>query len=257
MSRLPIPKDYILATLKYIECRLNELPEYRIATRRGILKIVSSQPRCEYMIDHPKGRSLVPVVRERERLIRMRHDLICNWRELYKENIDLDNLYLNKAMSIMGDELWYRLRADSNQYKKTDELFHNGTQLRSRGEMLVSEILDRLGLEYIYEPEIIIAGKKYSPDFVVHVPAFGCCFIIEYLGLMDEYGYVEKNKIKIGSYLHSGLFPGRDLILLCANANSAPTFDTVHNSIVSLLANLCSVYVRRSACNSLNGSLID
>ena len=249
MSRLPIPKEYILATMKYVENKLDSLPGYRIAARKGVLKIISSHPRSEYMIDRPQGRSLMPIVRERERLIGMRHDLICNWRDLYSENIDLDTLELNNVMSIMGDDLWYRLRADCNQYQKTDELFHNGIQLRSRGEMLVGEILDRLGLEYIYEPEIIISGKKYSPDFVVHVPAFCCCFIIEYMGCMDEYGYVEKNKAKIGSYLHAGLFPGRDLIFLCANANSAPTFDAIHNSIVSLLANLCSIHVKRSESN--------
>ena len=120
MSRLPIPKEYILATMKYVENKLDSLPGYRIAARKGVLKIISSHPRSEYMIDRPQGRSLMPIVRERERLIGMRHDLICNWRDLYSENIDLDTLELNNVMSIMGDDLWYRLRADCNQYQKTD-----------------------------------------------------------------------------------------------------------------------------------------
>ena len=250
MARLPLPEDYILATLKYTEERLNSLPGYRMANRGGILKVVSNYPRHEYRLDKPTGRSLLPIVNEREHLLKVRRELLLLWKKLYSGSIDTRGITLNDVSRIMGDDLWYELKADSNSYKKTDDLFHNGIRLRSRGEMLVNEVLDRLGLEYIYEPEIVIDGRSYSPDFVVHIPTFGCCFIIEYLGCMDDHTYVEKNKNKISSYLHAGIFPGRDLILLCANANSAPTFDMIYNSIVSLLADLCSIYVKKPASNA-------
>jgi hypothetical protein len=42
----------------------------------------------------------------------------------------------------------------------------------------------------------------------------------------------------------NGFFPGTNLIILGGNKNSAPSFDSIYNSIVTALANLCTIYVR-------------
>ncbi len=252
MARLPLPREYILAAMQYVENRLDELPDYKLGSRAGQLKIVMNNPRHEYSIDSKAGRRLMPILTERSRLLEIRDGLREYWRINYKGSIEYQSVEINNHDNVLNDDFWFSLKADSNNIQKSDDLFHNGVQLRSRGEMIVNEVLDHLGLEYVYEPFVTINGEHFSPDFVVRIPAFGCCFMIEYLGRLDEYGYLEKNKYKIGSYFRSNLFLGTNLIVFCANKRSAPSFDEIHNSIVSLIANLCAKYVKNNSTDRNN-----
>ena len=246
MARLPLPRDYILASLMYIDNRLEQLPNCSLINHNDVQKIVSYNPRHEYKVTSVKGKKLMSLFGERRKLEELRRALIKKWSDSYSDKIDLNSVIICGHGNVLGDDIWNELKEDTNSYQKQDSLYHNGIKMRSRGEMFVGEILDQLGLDYLYEPEMIIDGRSVCPDFVVRVPVFGCCFIVEYMGCLDEYGYLDKNKSKIGMYFHSGIFLGTNLVILCADRNSAPSLDTIHNSIVSLLANLCSIYLKVS-----------
>ena len=244
MSRLPLPREYILATLKVIDEKLDQLPDCYVVNRGSIEKIRSRKPRHEYSTDSNRGRVLMSSLIERQRLIKIRHRLINEWKLNYSERIDISSVSINKNISTAGSDLWYKLSDKINTYEKTDSLYHNGIQVRSRIEMGIGEMLDSLGLEYVYEPELEINNKRLSPDFVIYVPTFDCCIILEFLGMLDDYNYLDSAKLKIGVYFNNGFFPETNLILLCGNKNSAPSFDEIYNSIVVCLANLSTMFVK-------------
>ena len=244
MSRLPLPREYILATLKYIDTELKSLPWCSLIVHGGHERIRTKDPVHEYGLESPKGRELLPFLIRRQRYLKIKKELLSQWKRYHSGRIDINSINVNRGICLPGDELWTDIRCDSNPFQKKEQLYHNGIQVRSRMEMCIGEILDQIGLEYVYEPEVIINGKRLSPDFVVSVPAFGCCIILEYLGLLDDPNYLDSSKVKIGVYLRNGYFPGTNLVLLCGNRNTAPSFDSIYNSIVVALANLCTIFVR-------------
>ena len=62
--------------------------------------------------------------------------------------------------------------------------------------------------------------------------------------MLDDYNYLDNAKLKIGVYLNNGYFPENNLILLCGNKNTAPSFDSIYNSIVVCLSNLSTMFVK-------------
>lgn len=244
MSRLPLPREYILASIKYIDAKLEKLPDCYVVNRGKIEKIRTRNPRHEYSICSDRGQVLMSCLIERQRLIKIKQQLINEWERVYSERIDTSNISINNNISIAGFDLWSSLSGKSNSYEKTESLYHNGIQVRSRMEMGIGEMLDNLGLDYVYEPEIEINNKRLSPDFVIHIPTFNCCIILEFLGMLDDYNYLDNAKLKIGVYLNNGYFPENNLILLCGNKNTAPSFDSIYNSIVVCLSNLSTMFVK-------------
>ncbi len=243
MSRLPLPREYILAMLNYFDKELNRMPQCSIISHSGQDKVLVRNPRHEYGINTPKGRELLHIQDKRNTILRLKRQITEQWNRAYHGVLDRESISLNCEAVLPGSDIWNEIVTDTNPYKKKEELYHNGIKVRSRMEMMISEVLDQLGLEYLYEPEIVLDGKRIYPDFVVRIPAFGCCIIIEYLGMLDDYKYLDATKNKLGVYLRNGFYPGTNLILLGGSKNSAPTIDAIYNSIVAAIASLCDICV--------------
>ncbi len=119
---------------------------------------------------------------------------------------------------------------------------HKQFYMRSRFEVTMAGVLDSLNLEYKYEPTFSINGYLVSPDFVVYIPEFNCCIIIECEGVTDELNYVNKNGYKLAEYLYSDLIMGMTLIVLKGTRTHMPSPELMRNEVVSainLLASYC------------------
>ena len=112
----------------------------------------------------------------------------------------------------------------------------------SRGEMIVAQTLESLGLEYKYEPRIIIGGEVYYPDFIVYLPEFERCFFVEFMGRLDDEKYISRNKFKLMDYLKSGMVINRDLLVFCGYENSMVNSDDMTDDIVALINKFCRMY---------------
>ena len=154
--------------------------------------------------------------------------------------------YRNKCMcSMPGDqkksgdftfslEEWNNLRELKDQtikngYRHRDHLF------RSKSEMLVAQILDSLGLEYKYEPVVIINGLERHPDFAVYCPEAGRYFFIEHLGCMDDPKYRYDNLVKVEMYEKAGIRNGIDIIYNTEFGRGNFTTAAVLGKIIGLL----------------------
>jgi len=102
------------------------------------------------------------------------------------------------------------------------ELFTSGgLRVRSKSEILIAELLDRLEIPYRYEcPLQLRGGITVHPDFTVLDVRNRRVFYWEHLGMMDDREYVRESLRKLNDYAASGYFPGRRLMLTYESASS-------------------------------------
>lgn len=109
------------------------------------------------------------------------------------------------------------------EYEKSEERYscvYNGIKMTSRAEVTIAEVLSSLDLEFLYEPKVHIGAKYFVPDFLVNVPELDCCFFIEYLGMLSNDEYANKNFDKIRLYQANGISTDSALLVIWDNGKS-------------------------------------
>ena len=127
---------------------------------------------------------------------------------------------------LMDHTLFAKLQehADSNTFAKpVNAPEHNGILMRSKGEKLIAEHLDKLGYLYVYETSLILPriGKKINPDFTVYIPEIDKVIFIEYMGAFGKEDYLFDAGEKFKNYGRSGIVNGRDVIFVCESQDTA------------------------------------
>ena len=91
-----------------------------------------------------------------------------------------------------------------------------GNKYRSRGELLIKNIIDKCALQAVYEYEFL--DKKnhvyFSPDFTGY--HWNQKYIIEYFGLISDEKYKESMIRKLTEYKKSGYTTDKNLIAFCS-----------------------------------------
>ncbi|MDX2223871.1 MAG: AAA family ATPase [Rhodospirillaceae bacterium] len=83
-----------------------------------------------------------------------------------------------------------------------------GKLVRSKSEVIVADILERLGISYEYELRFDGAdGKFRSPDFTIQDALSGRTVIIEHLGMLDDPEYKQRWEKKKAWYRANGVLP--------------------------------------------------
>lgn len=130
---------------------------------------------------------------------------------------------------------WDRMKSQSHPRPVNTDYWFEGLNMRSRFEVNVAITLRKLGLDFKYEPCITIGGNSYHPDFVVYLPEFEVCFIIECMGRIGDGSYSNDVKHKLIVLLDNGYLPFRDFLLLGGRSDYIPTKDWVEDAIVSIV----------------------
>ena len=120
---------------------------------------------------------------------------------------------------------------------------HKEFYMRSRFELAMAGVLDELELDYKYEPGVMIGGYLMSPDFVVYLPEFDCCLIIECEGMTDNVSYINSNSVKIAEYLYAGLELGKTLIILQGQKDHMPSTVDMRNAVISAINLISAFYI--------------
>ena len=89
-----------------------------------------------------------------------------------------------------------------------------GERVRSKSEIIIADILNRMNIPYRYEFPIRLKGAGIiHPDFTVLKIKTREEMLWEHLGMMDDAEYAEKALERIDLYLRNGYYPGLNLIL--------------------------------------------
>ena len=86
--------------------------------------------------------------------------------------------------------------------------------MRSKTEVLISDILTDLQIPYLYEKPIFLSTWGWVfPDFLALNVRLRKVRYWEHYGKMDDPGYCERNLNKLLAYEKDGIFPGTNLII--------------------------------------------
>ncbi|WP_077702784.1 hypothetical protein [Virgibacillus dokdonensis] len=95
------------------------------------------------------------------------------------------------------------IEIESNKQKRyfEEKLIHKtirGEMVRSKSEVIVANILDKLKMEYTYEESLNVNGKTYIPDFTLRYK--GKTAYLEHLGMLGKKSYEKDWEKKKANY---------------------------------------------------------
>lgn len=111
-------------------------------------------------------------------LVQYSHDWYSDTKQRYTDLFELPNI----------------VEIESNEQKRyfEEKLIHKtirGEMVRSKSEVIVANILDKMKIEYLYEEPLNVNGKTYIPDFTIRYQ--GKTAYLEHLGMLGVKSYEE------------------------------------------------------------------
>jgi hypothetical protein len=98
-----------------------------------------------------------------------------------------------------------------------DSLIHRTTRgelVRSKSEVIIADHLLSNGINYDYEPEVTVDGRKFRPDFIAYDPDDDDVFWYwEHVGMPTDPGYMARWEEKLAYYNAHGIREGENLII--------------------------------------------
>jgi hypothetical protein len=100
------------------------------------------------------------------------------------------------------------IEIESNKQKRyfEEKLIHKtirGEMVRSKSEVIVANILDKMNIEYFYEEPLEVLGKTYIPDFTLRYK--GKTAYLEHLGMLRNKSYKKHWDEKRANYESVGI----------------------------------------------------
>ncbi|HBZ77353.1 MAG TPA: hypothetical protein DEO39_01435 [Clostridiales bacterium] len=194
----------------------------------------------EFLIDSKQGKKLVPYARRnallREVIKECSQEIEYSSANISKENdrVNLDPAMKERGFLNFSYEEFCGL-VEHNDQSISPGYKHGRYLFRSKSEMLIAQVLDQLGLEYKYEPVILINGEERWPDFAVYCPETGRYFFIEHLGMMDKMKYRLDNMEKMTLYEGAGIRNGIDILYTTEYGKGTFTTNAVMGKIAGIV----------------------
>lgn len=137
-------------------------------------------------------------------------------KKLVHPVIETEELFVNKWKE--------KMRGCANDFPKGVEFYTEaGECVRSKSEKILADGFLRMGIPYVYEPELELAdGSRMYPDFALLHKRKRKTIYFEHFGIMDYSEYSAKTVKKIAKYEENGYWFGDSF--LC-------TFETTENPL--------------------------
>ena len=100
------------------------------------------------------------------------------------------------------------IEVESNKQKRyfEERLIHRtlrGEMVRSKSEVIVANVLNNMGIDYVYEDVLTVNGKIYIPDFTLRYQ--GRTAYLEHLGMLSDISYKSHWEEKKADYEKAGI----------------------------------------------------
>lgn len=245
MNRIgALPPVFLRARIEAIDSELARMPIVTIGRHRDV-KVVRAKENDngvyrihEYLSESVRGRQLMP-------LCERRRDLLINRRILRGIVGGLpatSSVRFREVSTKFDRRFWESLKTEPYNPGNRPLYRHGDKLMKSRGEVMIAQVLDSFGLEYLYEPIMIINNNTYRPDFAVWLPEFGRVFLIEFMGMLDNKEYALKNGLKLGEYMNHGIIINRDILIFGGTESGMVTVGEIESDIRALISKYCDIY---------------
>lgn len=145
-----------------------------------------------------------------------------------------DDMYADSWLKYECDK---KKQYPTNNYS-TNRVYEasNGTFLRSKSEIIISEELERHNIPYIYEyPVKTETGKILYPDFYMLNKRTRKAYFYEHFGMMDEEEYCNNALLKIEEYARNGIRIGKNFLVSFETSKKILNANVVNQMIVDYL----------------------
>ena len=243
---------YIIAEFLRLKRELEIMPRYKTGIHNGapvIRKYTGFGNNIGRQDTHIYGKNYAEMQKELD-LYNKRMSIKSEFSdEIKRRHLSVPNDFkFIRDPSAFNVKAWESFEACANGLEvQTGYVDGYGFNVRSRGEMMVGNVLKELGLEAKYEPTLILkGGRKRSPDYSFPVRIIDRCFFVEFMGMTDDGEYVDNNHVKIDEYMRNGIFINRDLIIICGTKNWIPSHESLKRRIAYFINDaVLSAYERK------------
>lgn len=111
-----------------------------------------------------------------------------------------------------------------------------GLRVRSKSEIIIASILDRLQIPYRYEYPIKLNRYTVYPDFYCLNVRTRKEYIWEHFGMMGDHDYSLKTTDKMQEYAQNGYFPGKNMIVTFESSSKPLTPTLIESQAKAFLA---------------------
>lgn len=239
-----MPENYMISRFLHLTKELEKIPVITRGYHMGnrIYRMYSGKTIHKYYESSRNGIKAAGLYNKRSQMMKQKENLIQEFNGDIKAAAS-DYINTRYAGSLLNEAFYKNAVPNSSPFENKKDYHLNGINYKSRGELMVAQVLTDMGLEFKYEVAIVCGKIEYTADFLVYLPEFGRCFIIEYLGRMDDEDYILKNSVKIRNYMVKGLYFGRDMVLICGSLNGTPTDDQIRAAICRTLYHISSTHL--------------
>ena len=124
-----------------------------------------------------------------------------------------------------------------NPHHAENLLYENnrGIMMRSKSEVIISALLDKMSIPYLYEKPLNLGGKIIYPDFTILDTRKRTEIYLEHLGMMDDIDYAANAHKKISTYENHGYYLGEKLIITYETQDAPLNIKLVKDKLEKLL----------------------
>lgn len=237
-----LSKEYYIGTMIYYQNLLNNMSVVTYGRHNGkeVLryhyndskKLKEIAPTSKYW---SKCKTLADErIEFTDRIRQLKTDYKNTWRTDINE--DMARYVVTEVVKHkLNKEFWENLSDEKTSFPNDTNYYHKDDHFRSRVEVIIARILDELNLKYKYDVKITVGNNTYFADFTVYLPQFGCCFIIEYLGRLNDLDYIDDNTPKLRNYCKEGLYQGEEVLFLCGSDIRMPPAEVIQEQIAAVI----------------------
>jgi len=101
---------------------------------------------------------------------------------------------------------WLKMKAPPTKFHAENQKYAIGDNqfVRSKSEMIITNLLKKYGIPFLYEVPFQTDGNNTYPDFLILCPYTGRLTVWEHFGLLNDPEYQKKMKNKIARYHQLG-----------------------------------------------------
>ena len=226
-------KEYLSARIAHIQSEIKKLPHGSYGCSRGkdVLYIsyspsdssISWKNSRRYFLNTARGIKYSSEIDKSNALRKELEDLYSEWHTSYKGEPFMMDKPIKRITGKLNYEFFQKTNGEQNPGEYKDSIEYKGIRFKSKNEVLAAQVLDKLKVEYKFEPKLILEGKTIYPDFLIGAVEVDKSAYVEIYGMMEDYEYIDINAKKNAKYLRAGLRQGRDYIPFYSG--DAKTFD--------------------------------
>lgn len=244
--------EYYIGTIDYYRQLFNRLPYVTLgshSSKQIIRAKINDGNRYREVFEGSKNwDKYYEIVRQRElyaaEIARLEKEFNEIYKVTYRRLLPLYRIE-GRVRHKYDKDFWDNIPDEQNTYEKNNNYYFDGIQFGSRAEVLIATVLKKLGLKYRYDVRIRANRNKYFVDFVVYLPQFGCCFLIEFFGRLNDKEYLDDVLTKTNDYYKEKIFPGQDIIFLGGDMNNMPSEDVIAEQIMAMVNSIAMQHVVR------------